>query len=127
MRKQKNLLRGILLLMFLGFASFLALARYPQPLAEYQARRAKLRGEVNGPVVVFGYTGRHYGGELAVFFQDENFYYLTGYSEPDAGLLLIPDAPNGKALAGPNEILYLPPRDPRRAKWEGPKLGPDDP
>lgn len=127
MKTRTILLRGILLALILAFASFLALARYPQPLAEYQARRAKLRSEVNGPVVVFGYTSHQYGGEVAVFFQDENFYYLTGYSEPDAALVLIPDAPNGKPLAGPNEILYLPPRDPRRAKWEGPKLGPDDP
>jgi Xaa-Pro aminopeptidase len=127
MKIHRIFLRGILLILILGFASFLALARYPQPAAEYQARRAKLRSQVNGPVVIFGYTSHEYGGEVAVFFQDENFYYLTGYSEPDAALVLIPDAPNGKPFAGPNEILYLPPRDPRRAKWEGPKLGPDDP
>lgn len=127
MKTRTVLLRGILLILNLGFASFLALARYPQPSAEYQARRAKLRSETNGPVVIFGYTGHQYSGEVAVFFQDENFYYLTGYNEPDAALVLVPDAPNGKPLAGPNEILYLPPRDPRRAKWEGPKLGPDDP
>ncbi len=26
-----------------------------------------------------------------------------------------------------HEILYLPPRDPSQEKWEGPKMGPDDP
>jgi Xaa-Pro aminopeptidase len=77
--------------------------------------------------VLFGYTSRQEGGEVAVFFQDENFYYLSGYDEPDAALLLIPDPPSGKKFEGPSEILYLPPRDPRRAKWEGPKLGPEDP
>jgi Xaa-Pro aminopeptidase len=107
--------------------SYLAQARYPQPKEEYQARREKLRAQVDGPVVLFGYTSRQEGGEVAVFFQDENFYYLSGYDEPDAALLLIPDSPSGKKVEGPSEILYLPPRDPRRAKWEGPKLGPDDP
>jgi Xaa-Pro aminopeptidase len=104
-----------------------AQARFPQPKEEYQGRRAKLRSQVDGPVVLFGYTSRQEGGEVAVFFQDENFYYLTGYNEPDAALLLIPELPNGGKPEGASEILYLPPRDPRRAKWEGPKVGPDDP
>ena len=119
--------RASLVLLALSLGSYLAQARYPQPKEEYQARREKLRGQVDGPVVLFGYTGRQEGGEVAVFFQDENFYYLSGYDEPDAALLLIPDLPSGKKPEGPNEILYLPPRDPRRAKWEGPKLGPGDP
>jgi Xaa-Pro aminopeptidase len=119
--------RVSLLIAALSLVCYLAQARYPQPKEEYQGRREKLRAQVDGPVVLFGYTGRQEGGEVAVFFQDENFYYLSGYDEPDAALLLIPDLPNGKKVDGPSEILYLPPRDPRRAKWEGPKLGPDDP
>jgi Xaa-Pro aminopeptidase len=102
-------------------------ARFPQPAAEYQARRAKLRGQLDGPAVLFGYTSRNDAGEVAVFFQDEDFYYLTGYSEPDAALLLIPDAAGGKSASGPTEILYLPPRDPRESIWGGAHLGPNDP
>jgi len=102
-------------------------ARFRQPNAEYKARRDALRATIDGPVVLFGYTSRQDTGEVAVFFQEENFYYLTGYSEPDAALLLIPDAPNGKPVEGPSEILYLPPRDPRAALWNGPQIGPDDP
>jgi Xaa-Pro aminopeptidase len=120
-------IRAALVILALSLGSYLAQARFPQPKEEYQARRDKLRAQMDGPVVLFGYTSRQEGGEVAVFFQDENFYYLSGYDEPDAALLLIPDLPNGKKVDGPHEILYLPPRDPRRAKWEGPKLGPDDP
>jgi Xaa-Pro aminopeptidase len=127
MKLRSLALRASLLLLAFSLGSYLAQARYPQPKEEYQARREKLRAQVDGPIVLFGYTSRQEGGEVAVFFQDENFYYLSGYDEPDAALLLIPDPPNGKKLEGPSEILYLPPRDPRRAKWEGPKLGPDDP
>lgn len=126
MNRRTSVFRGALLLVFIASVSYLAQARFKQPNAEYQARRTRLRGEVDGPVVIFGYTGRQDAGEVAIFFQEENFYYLTGYSEPDAALLLIPDAPNGKPFDGPTEILYLPPRDPRRALWEGPKLGPAD-
>jgi Xaa-Pro aminopeptidase len=127
MKSRSAALRAALLLVACSIASYVVQARFPQPKEEYQARRAKLRGQMDGPVVLFGYTSHQEGGEVAVFFQEENFYYLTGYDEPDAALLLIPDLPNGKPPEGPNEILYLPPRDQRRAKWEGPKLGPDDP
>ena len=120
-------LRFTLAGLVLSFVALLVQARFPQPAAEYQARRAKLRGEVDGPVVLFGYTSRNDAGEVAVFFQDEDFYYLTGYDEPDAALVLTPDAAAGKSSSGPAEILYLPPRDPREAIWGGAHLGPDDP
>jgi Xaa-Pro aminopeptidase len=115
------------LLLVLACGSFLAQARYLQPTSEYQARRAKLRSAIKGPVVLFGYTSRQDAGELAVFFQEENFYYLTGHSEPDAALLLIPDSTDANPATGPHEILYLPPRDPAAEKWGGPKMGPADP
>ena len=116
-----------LLLLVLACGSFFAQARFRQPNSEYQARRAKLRSTIKGPVVLFGYTSRQDAGELAVFFQEENFYYLTGHSEPDAALLLIPDSADANSPAGPHEIFYLPPRDPNAEKWGGPKMGPSDP
>jgi Xaa-Pro aminopeptidase len=126
MKMRSLAVRASLLAAALSLVCYLAQARFPEPKQEYQGRREKLRTQVDGPIVLFAYTSRQEGGEVAVFFQDENFYYLSGYDEPDAALLLIPDLPNGKKVDGPSEILYLPPRDPRRAKWEGPKLGPED-
>jgi Xaa-Pro aminopeptidase len=114
------------LLAVLCIAQF-AHARFRQPNEEYQARRAKLRAAVDGPVVIYGYTGHEDASEVAVFFQEPYFYYLTGHDEPGAAVLLVPDPPAGKSVDGPREILYLPPRDPAQEKWEGPKLGPDDP
>jgi Xaa-Pro aminopeptidase len=109
------------------FCFSLVQARFRQPNSEYQERRAKLRSLIKSPIVLFGYTSRQDTGELAVFFQEENFYYLTGHSEPDAALLLIPDSADGKSASGPHEILYLPPRNPNDEKWGGPRMGPDDP
>jgi Xaa-Pro aminopeptidase len=103
-----------------------AQARFRQPSAEYQARRAQLRARVDGPIVIFGYTGHEDASEVAIFFQEPYFYYLTGHDEPGAALVLIPDAPNAKSAEGPREVLYLPPRDPGQEKWEGPRMGPDD-
>ena len=79
---------------------FVAQARFRQPSDEYAARRAKLRAAVDGPIVIFGYTGHEDASEVAVFFQEPYFYYLTGHDEPGAVLLLIPDSANKSARSG---------------------------
>ncbi len=104
-----------------------AWTRWRQPNAEYAERRAKLRAQVDGPVVLFGYTGREDVSDVAAFFQEENFYYLTGHSEPGAALLIVPELPTSPSYTGPREILYLPPHNLREEHWEGPRLGPGDP
>ncbi len=48
------------------------------------------------------------------FRQDNNFYYLTGIEMPDAILLL-----DGFTR---RSILFLPPMDEEKEKWEGPRL-----
>jgi Xaa-Pro aminopeptidase len=113
---------GIVLL-----ASAAAEARFPQPAAEYQVRRAALRAKLDGPAVIFGYTAAQDASEVAIFFQEPNFYYLTGHNEAGAALLLLPDAAAGKTADEPREILYLPARNLAAEKWEGEKMGPDDP
>jgi len=105
-------------------------ARFRQPNAEYQARREKLRAMVDGPIVIYGFTGHEDASEVALYFQEQNFYYLTGFSQPGAALVLIPDVP-GPYLSERTMVaratLYLPPRDAKQEVWEGPKIGPDDP
>jgi Xaa-Pro aminopeptidase len=128
-------LRWVLCLLALASAggiAGIAQARFRQLNEEYQARRAKLRAAVDGPVVIFGYTGHEDASAVAVFFQEPYFYYLTGHDEPGAALVLIPDPAKGSSnidnvLEGPREILFLPPRNPAEEIWEGPKMGPDDP
>jgi Xaa-Pro aminopeptidase len=119
--------RGAALVLAFSLVAVFASARFPQPNAEYQARRAKLRATLDGPVVLFAYTSRQDSSEFAIFFQEPDFYYLTGDSEPDAAILLLPEATQPGEAKGPREILYMPPRDPRQEKWTGPKDGPDDP
>jgi Xaa-Pro aminopeptidase len=120
-------IRWTLLLLAFTVGAYVVEARFPQPHEEYRARRAKLRAAMDGPIVLYGFTGNEDPSEVAVFFQEPNFYYLTGHSEPGAALVLIPDAPAGKAREGPREILYLPARNLGQEKWEGPKAGPADP
>ena len=89
------------------------------PSAVYAQRREALRGKLkNGITVLFG-RGLHDSNDLrSGFFQEPNFYYLTGWMEPGAILLLAPREPR--------EILFIPRRDPEEEVWTGRKLGPDE-
>ena len=118
---------AILLAIFSCAACGAAQARFRQPNEEYRARREALRTKADAPIMLFGYTGHEDASEVAVFFEEPNFYYLTGVEQPGAALLLIPDSPSGTLANGAHEVLYLPARDPGKEKWEGPEVGPEDP
>ena len=125
-RRKARVRAGALLAVLLSFCTA-AQARVREPNSVYAERRARLRAQVDGPIVLFGFTGREDSSPSYVFFQEENFYYLTGHNEPGAALLLVPDLPAGQAWEWPREILFLPPHDPNRERWEGPRMGPSDP
>src|SRR5437016_6128095 len=73
-----------------------------EPLQEYRARRARVAAKANGGVVVlFGSPDK----ELVKFQQEANFYYLTGFDEPDA--ILVIDA----SAIPEHDYLFLKPRD----------------
>jgi Xaa-Pro aminopeptidase len=112
------------LLLALAFSS--ADARVREPNESYSERRARLAAQVDGPVVLFGYTGREQRSPSYVFQQEENFYYLTGHNEPGAAVVIVPAPPAGKSLDGPREMLFLPPRDATRERWDGARLAPED-
>jgi len=63
------------------------------------------------------------------FRQNNNFYYLTGWTEPGAAVLIAParDAMGTQPGHPYMEILFLPPRDLQEERWTGVKLGPDSP
>jgi Xaa-Pro aminopeptidase len=120
-------------LLALAVATLLALLTAPISAREreansvYASRRANLVAQLDAPVVLFGYTGRENSSPSYVFLQETNFYYLTGHNEEGAALLLVPAGAADKGWKGPNEILFLPPRNPEEEKWNGPRMGPADP
>ena len=103
---------GIVALLAVAVAPALP-AREREPNSVYAERRARLAAQLNAPVVLFGYTGKENSSPSYVFFQEPNFYYLTGHNEEGAALLLVPPDAADKGWKGPKEILFLPPRDPR--------------
>lgn len=118
----RGLTMGVALLSWWAGAS----AREREPNSVYAGRRARLAKQLDGPVVLFGYTGKETNSEVARFEQEENFYYLTGHNEEGAALVILPGASKAGNDSGPREILFLPPRNPAAERWNGPRIGPGD-
>lgn len=86
----------------------------------YLTRREALlkRLPQNSLVVCYAAKTRVRNGDAEYLFrQDSNFYYLTGFNEPKAILVL------RKTDAGTQTILFNQPRDPEKETWTGPILG----
>jgi Xaa-Pro aminopeptidase len=96
----------------------------------YAARRAKLAAQVDSPILLWGFTGREESSQAYIFAQEENFYYLTGHNEEEAGLIILPMQKNASTSASsgiPQEILFLPPKNSSQEKWNGLRMSPSDP
>ena len=92
-------------------------ADFPQAL--YAARRARVAAELGRDAIAIIPTApermRNRDNDFP-YRHDSYFYYLTGFTEPDAWLLLAAD---GRAT------LFCRPRDAEREIWTGYRLGPD--
>lgn len=92
----------------------------------HKDRREKLRTSLpaNSVAVFFANPVRNRARDVDyIYHQDPDFYYLTGYKEPDALLIVFKDkqiAANGTAY---NEILFVQPRNAMREMWTGRRLG----
>jgi len=105
-----------------------AQARERQPNSDYHARREKLAAKLDaGVALIFAPPEPEGPNDVYGYFPDSNFYYLTGWAEPGAALLVAPSA--GAKDDNPahpyTEILFLPTRKYSQERWTGPKLGPD--
>jgi Xaa-Pro aminopeptidase len=103
--------------------------REREPNSVYAARRAKLALNIDGPIILLGYSGKEEEAETYVFAQEENFYYLSGHNEEQAGLVILPtEAHKSKNDDfAEREIFFLPPKDARKERWNGLRMAPGDP
>lgn len=53
------------------------------------------------------------------FRPDSDFYYLTGFPEPEAMLVIVPERPDGET------IIFCRERDPEKEAWTGARIGID--
>jgi len=102
--------------------------REREPNEVYAARRAKIAAQVDGPVILWGFTGREESSQSYIFAQEDNFYYLTGHNQEGAGLIILPAQNDGQhdAWDGPREMLFLPAKEPQKEKWNGIRMSPTD-
>ena len=105
--------------------SGLSVAAEREPWEVYRQRRETLaRKHSDGIILLFGYGEREAQDVRSAFRQESNFYYLTGWNEPGAGLLLLPHNASREKY---REILFLPARNASAEGWNGSRAGPDDP
>jgi Xaa-Pro aminopeptidase len=131
--KLRALPRSIIFLAIFSFTtSLFALDR--QPVADYHARRVALSKKLlsespNGVAVLFAATEAEGPNALYGFRQDNNFFYLTGWSEPGAAVVIAPavEAKDDTPARRYTAVLFLPAHNLTQEKWTGPKLGAEDP
>jgi Xaa-Pro aminopeptidase len=92
-----------------------------QPASVYHQRRVALAGKLNGGVAVL-FAAEEPLLDFMAYRQNSDFYYLTGWDEPGAALVLIADAPQATTPRSYKEILFLPTRDLRLERYTGVKL-----
>ena len=94
--------------------------------ADFHKKRREAVREMlpsNSVAVFFANAERNRANDVDyIYHQDPDFYYLTGYKEPNAILLIFSENQNG-ASKNYNEILYVQERDVRAAQWNGKRLG----
>ncbi len=101
-----------------------------QPAADYRMRRETLAARLDGGVALLFAPNESEGpNDLYGYRPDDNFYYLTGWSEPGAAVLIAAaaEAKDKNPARAYTEILFLPSRNQSQEKWTGPKLGPENP
>ncbi len=94
--------------------------------ADFHKGRRELVREMmpaNSVAVFFANSVRNRANDVDyIYHQDPNFYYLTGYREPNAVLLIFSENQDDDGTAY-NEVLYVQERDPRAEQWNGKRLG----
>ena len=90
------------------------------PKEEFEERRTRVLTQMqpNSALLLFSEIEKRRNNDCTYpFRQDSYFWYLTGFNEPNAALLLLKTEQAEKA------IIFLRPRDPFLETWNGRRLG----
>ncbi|MER2997252.1 aminopeptidase P N-terminal domain-containing protein [Pontibacter populi] len=91
----------------------------------HRQRREQLRKQLPARSVAVFFTSpvRNRANDVDYYYHpDPDFYYLTGYTEPNAVLIVYaePQTINGKQV---QDLLFVQPNDPQAELWNGKRLG----
>src|SRR5690349_13914183 len=99
-----------------------------QSAAEYHGRRVALGNELHGGVAIL-FAAEEPVLDFDPYRQDSDFYYLTGWNEPGAALMIVGPASGTEHAGGQpaharayKEILFLPTRNMRLEQYTGAKM-----
>jgi Xaa-Pro aminopeptidase len=104
------------------------------PPSVYQARRdslVRLLGDRSVVILPAGPVRVRNNDVDYQYRQDDNFWYLTGFPEPNAVLVLVPrgisvlDPADSTRRITVREVLFVEPRNVQRERWEGRRYGPE--
>ena len=115
------------ILFFFNLFPSLGQAKVPseESLAFHQSRREALREKLppNSVAVIFANPTRNRANDVDfVYHQDPNFFYLTGWREPQAVLLIFASAQQDDK-GSYREKIYIQERDASAEQWNGYRLG----
>ena len=92
----------------------------------HKERREALRAKMpeNSVAVFFGNPIRNRANDVDfIYHQDPDFYYLTGYKEPNSVLVIFSNNQTNKEGKSFHELLYVQEKNPRAEQWTGVRLG----
>ncbi|WP_263356885.1 M24 family metallopeptidase [Acidicapsa ligni] len=92
-----------------------------QSPSTYHARRVALSQTLQGGVAIL-FAAEEPLLDFMPYRQDEDFFYLTGWTEPGAALMIVADAASASSPRKYREVLLLPARNLRMEKYTGTKL-----
>ncbi len=102
------------------------------PPSEYKARRDSVMAMIGQDAAAVFYAGpeRMRNGDVDYLYrQADNFYYLTGFTEPNSLLILSPKGirikTNDSTTVTVKEILFVQERNPLAEAWNGRRFGTD--
>ena len=119
-----RLVAPVLFLLAFTFPASQALEK--QPASDYHARRVALGDALHGGVAIL-FAAEEPVLDFDPYRQDSDFYYLTGWNEPGAALMIIgpsreQDVQQAAHPRDYKEILFLPTRNLRMEQYTGAKM-----
>ena len=127
-----RLLRALLLLLSVASATHAQRAAGPGRPTDFldptfhKGRRELLRQALpaSSVAVLFANPVRNRANDVNyLYHQHPDFYYLTGYDEPDAVLVLFKEPQTVAGQIGVTEALFVQPRNAKAEQWTGRRLG----
>lgn len=89
-------------------------------ITEYKARRKQVANKIGSTGIFILFSAKELlrnGDAFYPYRQNSDFYYLTGFEEPESIMVILPNHPEGEF------ILFNRIRDPEFETWDGPRAG----